>query len=726
MLEGVGETPAGGPADAGADQNTPPVLDMVPLHWRRAVRIAWVTLALLYVGLFVAAIPFRYARIASLTTTALGQGQWSSATTTLTPAILRDALPALGLTPGQLAAYRVALECVRAAGFCAVGVVIFWRKSTEWMALFVSLLLVTFGVASGVVWQDLAAAQPVLAGLLDVLAAPVWPAFVILFYLFPDGRFVPRWTVGIAGCLLALVPIEAVDRLPTSVAIIVSLIGFGVAVFAQIYRYHRVSDLLQRQQTRWLMFAVSVLLGALIIVFVVLPALFPTPRVPASALLWELAGAAGKELFYLLIPVSIGIAILRYRLWDIDLLINRTLVYGALTGCVVGLYVLVIGSLSALFQARGNLLASLLATGLVAVLFHPLRARIQHAVNRLMYGERDDPYAVISRLGQRLEGTITPSAVLPTIVQTVREALKLPYVAIALKRGDLFPLAAAAGTPVKDILRLPLVYQNELVGQLMLGTRSPGEPFSPADRRLLDDLARQAGTAAHAVLLHDQTVRLSDDLQRSREQLVTAREEERRRLRRDLHDGLGPALASLTFKVDAARDELNYDIEAAATMLHGLKQDIQTAVVDIRRLVYALRPPALDDLGLVAALRMQAGQYRQGSLRITVDAPDSLPPLPAAVEVAAYRIASEALTNVTRHASAHTCCVRLRLAETLELEVLDDGHGLPADHPTGIGLVSMRERAAELGGQCVVERTPGGGTRVWANLPLGRAPITPS
>jgi len=166
------------------------------------------------------------------------------------------------------------------------------------------------------------------------------------------------------------------------------------------------------------------------------------------------------------------------------------------------------------------------------VLVQPLRQRLQRGVNRLLYGERDEPYAVLSRLGRRLEGTLAPDAVLPAIVETVAGALKLPYAAIALREGECLAVVAAFGQPVGDPLRLPLVYRHEAVGELLLAPRAPGEPFSPADRRLLDDLARQAGVAAHAV-------RLTADLQRSRERLVTLREEERRRLRRDPHDGLG-------------------------------------------------------------------------------------------------------------------------------------------------------------------------------------------
>ena len=215
----------------------------------------------------------------------------------------------------------------------------------------------------------------------------------------------------------------------------------------------------------------------------------------------------------LLVPVFTYIAILRYHLYDIDVVINRTLVYGALTACVVGIYVLAVVALGALFQARGNLAVSLLATGLVAVLFQPLRSRLQRGVNRLMYGERDDPYAVISRLGKRLEAALAPETVLPTVVETIAQALKLPYAAIVLKEGEGFRTAAAYGSPRGEPETLPLVYQREEIGRLVLSPRAPGESFSDADRRLLEDLARQAEVAVHAV-------RLTADLQRSRERLV--------------------------------------------------------------------------------------------------------------------------------------------------------------------------------------------------------------
>src|SRR5215203_2581855 len=417
----------------------------------------------------------------------------------------------------------------------------------------------------------------------------------------------------------------------------------------------------------------------------------------------------------LVVPIFTYIAIVRHHLYDIDVVINRTLVYGALSACVVGIYVLAVVALGALFQARGNLAVSLLATGLVAVLFQPLRSRLQRSVNRLMYGERDDPYAVISRLGRRLEATLAPEAVLPTVVETIAQALKLPYAAILLKEGEGFRTAATYGSPRGEPETLPLVYQREEIGRLVLSPRAPGERFSDADRSLLEDLARQAEVAVHAVTL-------TSDLQHSRERLVTTREEERRRLRRDLHDGLGAQLAGLNVQAGTLRRLIPRDPDAAEELVVELRDELRSAIADIRRLVYDLRPPALDDLGLVESLRQLGERYgsKDEPLNVLVEAPEDLPDLPAAVEVAVYRITQEALTNVVRHARARTCVVRLIVDEDVTLEIVDDGVSIPAERSAGVGLSSMHERASELGGSCVVEPTPKGGTQVLVRLPLAK------
>lgn len=553
-------------------------------------------------------------------------------------------------------------------------------------------------------------------------------SFVLL--LFPNGRLPSRrwrpiaWVAGVGLGLLivvnALHPHPPTEPVPPEnpfgipgivpyldqfnyVAWILVMVGVFGALAALVVRFRR-SRSIEREQIKWLAYGSS-----LSILFLILLAIWSFTR-PDDRVANEIT-IGGVWVVLTVIVIASGIAILRHRLYDIDLIINRTLVYGALSAGVVGLYVLLVGTLGALFQSSGNFMIALLATGLAALLAQPLRERLQRAVNRLMYGERDDPYTVLSGLSQQLKTSLAPSTVLPSIAEAVAKTLKLPYVALQLAYGNQLELAVAYGRPAGEPLRLPLVYQAETVGELLVAPRAPGELFTASERRLLDDIALQAGVAAHAV-------RLSTDLQRARERLVNTREEERRRLRRDLHDGLGPQLASLTLTVAAARELLRHDVEAADRLLQELSAHTQSAITDIRRVVYDLRPPALDDLGLVLALREQATSYSQAGLQITIDAPDCLPPLPAAVEVAAYRIVQEALTNVVRHARARSCTVRIVLDAALLIEVRDDGIGLPATPRAGVGMTSMRERVAELGGECTITSLPAQETRIVARLPV--------
>ena len=415
-------------------------------------------------------------------------------------------------------------------------------------------------------------------------------------------------------------------------------------------------------------------------------------------------------------------------------LLGNVAVHLALAGCVVVIYLLAVTLASLFVPDRASLAVSLLAAGIVAVLVQPLRARLRAAVDRLLYGQRDDPYAVVSQLGQRLQATVAPEAALAVVVETLAAALRLPFAAIELTAEGRVIASARVGQPADNLERVPLVYRGETLGELVLAPRGPLEWFGPAERRLVEVLARQVGVAAHAV-------RLTSDLQHSRERLVAAREEERRRLRRDLHDGLGPLLAAMTLRLDAAANLVGRDVAAADELLAGLVGDVRQVRFDIRRLVDDLRPAALDDLGLAGAIRdgvgrvagaegpdRPSGHDRAGragdptGLVVSLELPDRLPALPAAVEVAAYRIALEAVTNVVRHAAARTCRVRLELAENagpaLVLAVEDDGRGLPPDLRAGVGLVSMQERATELGGRCTIEPGSAGGTRVQAWLPL--------
>jgi signal transduction histidine kinase len=637
-------------------------------------------------------------------------------------AALQVALSQLGLSLGFYSAYRFVMEFVTALGFVVVGLWLFWRRSSEWMVLVVSLFLVTFGVN----WfsDDLPELLPNWAlpvALLDFIAGN---CFGLFFALFPDGRFVPRWIreLWIGGVVYTLLLL--IGPLPQWLNLTSFVAAFGAATAIQIYRYRHVSGPLQRQQAKWLAFGVTVIF-AVIGALIGLSLLFPSLDQPGSAaLLYQMVASLLLTLAFLLIPLSIAIAVLRYQLWNIDILINRTLVYGTLTASVVVVYALVVGLFGALFQSQGNVLVELLATGLVAMLFQPLRDRLQHGINRLMYGDRDDPYRVVVRLGQRLEAAFETSAILPAIVQTVSEALKLPYVAIALAQNNSWDIVAATGTPPSDEpLRLPLTYQSTTVGQLLISPRHGETTLSAVDRRLLGDLAQQAGGAVHGVRLMTELHRLTTDLQHSRERLVLAREEERRRLRRDLHDDLAPTLAGLSLTASTISDLIPRDPARAVALTTDLQTAIRSAVSNIRRLVYDLRPSALDELGLAAAIRERAAQHNDhrgavGGLQVVVAAPDHFPPLPAAVEVAAYRIVQEALMNVVRHAQARTCSIRISVTEALHLEITDDGVGLADTRTPGVGLRSMYERAAELGGSCAIEPMPGGGTRVCISLPI--------
>jgi signal transduction histidine kinase len=691
------------------------------------VRAAWIAVAGLIVALFVAGISAQLGRVQELC--------WLTPCETgrLSPAGLR-ALRDVGISPDSYAAYAVTIEAAFATVYAVVAAMIFWRRPNDRMMLFASLTLLIFGAVAFTTATDALAAQypswSLPVGLLRFLGS----AFMSLFvYLFPDGRFVPRWVRWVAFVWISWqVPQYLFPGWYLSnewqiwVKNVIWPVALGTAVGAQIYRYRRVASAVQRQQIKWVVFGLSAAFVVMLVRHLTLTAFFPHPVSPPAVIAF-LIGNTLHYLALLLIPLSIGVAILRYNLWNIDVVINRTLVYGTLTVSVVLLYVLVVGGLGALLQLRGDLFISLLATGLAAVLFAPFRDRLQRGVNRLMYGERDDPYRVLSRLGSRLESTLAPAAVLPAVARTVKVALKLPYVAIQLRREEGFETAAVAGNPGENALHLPLVYGGETVGRLVLGPRAGEEGFADAERRLLEDLAHQIGASAHAALMTDEAIRLSADLQRSRERLVEAREEERRRLRRDLHDGLGPQLSSQALTIDAVRTLMRRDPDAAEKLLLELKADAQDAVTDIRRLVYGLRPPALDDLGLLGALRESAAQYSAKGLRVSVEAPESLPPLSAAVEVACYRIAQEALTNVVRYAEASTCTISLAIDEAgvLSLEVRDDGRGIPDPQENssvraGVGLTSMRERASELGGSLLVEPLPEGGTRVSARLPLAK------
>ena len=391
-------------------------------------------------------------------------------------------------------------------------------------------------------------------------------------------------------------------------------------------------------------------------------------------------------------------AIYRYRLFDARQVLSRTLVYAGLTVCVLAVYFAVATAVGAVAHGTVSQPAAVIVAVAVAL---PVQGVLRRWVTRLVYGDRDDPYAALVRLGRRLEDAADPDDVLPAVARTIRRTLRLDFVGIQV--GET---TARAGIDHGEGDRFPLVFAGETIGTLTV-SRPGGRPPRPEEMRLLDGVIRQVAAAGHAVAL-------TMDIRRSREHLVTATEEERRRLRRDLHDGLGPGLAGVVLGLQRARRKIPSDPDAATAQLDTLTRQTQEAIAEVRRLVEGLRPAALDELGLVAALTQRAESF--GDIEVT--GPDPAPELPAAVEVAAYRIAVEAMTNITRHAHARRATVRISVDGDLHLDITDDGKGLPGGFRAGVGISSMRERAAELGGHCTVEPASPCGTQVRASIPL--------
>lgn len=400
-----------------------------------------------------------------------------------------------------------------------------------------------------------------------------------------------------------------------------------------------------------------------------------------------------------LIPLAVTVAVLRHELFDVRLAVSRTLLYGILTAAVVGVYAGLVAVLDRVVRGTG---APVLAALAVALAFNPARVRLQRLVDRALFGARRDPVRAVSAVGERMAGDD-----LDGVLTGLREALRLPFAALRDSSREL----ASSGDPPLALHTLPLLYQGGAVGELVVGAR-PGETrLSPADATVLGLLSTPLAVALHATAL-------SEQLRASRARLVTAAEEERRRLHRELHDGLGPTLTGAALKADAATNMAG-DPVAVARLTTQLGDEIRRAITDIRRLVYGLHPADLDELGLVEALRRLTD--RPGHLRLAVQAPQDLPELPAAVEVAAYRIATEAVTNVHRHTDATSVTIELSTAggtehPHLQVVITDDGTRSGQWRP-GVGLRSIHERAAELGGTAETGPTPTGG-RVLAALPL--------
>lgn len=537
--------------------------------------------------------------------------------------------------------------------------------------------------------------------------APYFFTLPVLPHVFPNGRTLgPRWRrVLVAVLVVASVTTLARMFAPATAdiaprvdnplaiesaawlnyvtfagALTLFVVGVPLAVVSLGVRMRRAEGV-ERTQLQWLF------LGGLVLAAGTIPGL------PGE---WGLsAGLLG-------VPVSIGIAMLRHGLFDVEVTLNRALVLGVLTGLVVAAYALAVYVVQAAAPGSGWGLALVAAAALLAAV---ARDRVQAGVDRLLYGHRHNPYAVISRVARGVAAASEPVDALQRLVEGLREALKLPYVAFV--GADL---SISSGTPGHGHRAVPAQALGETVGALHVGLRVADESWTAAETAAVAEVAAQAGTLAYAA-------GLVADVARSRGRIVTAREEERRRISADLHDGVAPALAGTALQLDALVRRLEAaELDDLATGAARLRDSLRETVSGLRTLVHGLRPPVLDRRGLAGALRELVAGHETPRCMAHIG---ELGTPPAAVEVTAYAIASEAFANAVRHAAASTVTLTASVRDgRLELTVADNGIGMPSRPRAGLGTVSMRERAAEVGGRLELMETPGGGTTVHASLPL--------
>jgi signal transduction histidine kinase len=408
-----------------------------------------------------------------------------------------------------------------------------------------------------------------------------------------------------------------------------------------------------------------------------------------------------RSLAALAIPVSMVFAMARHHLYDVDLIVSRTMTSVVVVAGIAIVYSGVVWGLAALLgedaELRGPLVVAAVVVGLTAA---PLVRLARHAARRVS-GQSPDARVVVAQLGAQLEETAGGDDLLTQLGATVARELRLAQATIVL--GDV------AG-PDRDALMMPLVHRGEQIGTLVLVPRH-GERLGRADRRLAGELGRVVAIAAAAI-------RFGEDLEVSKRLLERSYDDERRRVRRDLHDGLGPTLASLRLKLGAAQRHVD---RASAAMLDEMKHDVAEAIREVRRIVDGLQPSTVEDLGLVPALRLLVDDVNRSSTdgpAIVLDADDDVGELPAALAGAAYRVVGEALANVVRHSRAQRCHVSVRCDGALDLRISDDGVGFDPARASGTGLRSIRTRVEELGGRAELTATPGAGTTLTVSLPV--------
>jgi len=504
-------------------------------------------------------------------------------------------------------------------------------------------------------------------------------------------------------------------------------VSFAGAIVTLVLRYRR-GSVEERQQIKILMY-VAAFAPFGFVLYPLYSTAGPPTLVSVGTLIIGSVGAVG-------FPVAILVAILKYGLYDIDVVISRTLVYGALAAFITLVYVGIVVGVGTLIGQGGrpNLALSIIATALVAVGFQPLRERLQRAANRLVYGRRATPYEVLSELSSRVADAVDADEVLPRMARVLRDGTAAEYATVWLRDGrELRPAATAPESVVgyepvalsdgtlprfpDDARAAAVEHQGELLGALTVAKR-PGETLTPIEQLLLQDLARQAGLLLKNVGLASALEARLGELRESRKRLVAAQDEERRRLERNLHDGAQQHLVAMKVKLGLAGAMTERDPEKAAQLIEQLESDAGDALETLRDLARGIYPPLLAGSGLKAALEAQAGR---ATLPVTIQA-ENLGRYPQDVEAAVYFCVLEALQNVQKYAEASSATVTIDEHEgSLHFSVVDDGRGFDPAAAHGSGLTNMRDRIDALGGRLQVVSAPGQGTRVTGRVAL---PVT--
>ncbi len=554
----------------------------------------------------------------------------------------------------------------------------------------------------------------------------VWIAVVAAIATILGGAFNSRQdpTLMVTGVrpVIAPPPLRQIADVLTA-ALILLAAAVLAAVVSLGLRYRRAGTEV-RHQIKWLLFAVSVYgLGF-------------AATVPGLVLNYQAPWLQAVAVFgLLLIPVSAAVAVLKYRLYDIDVVISRTLVYGALAAFISLVYVAIVVGIGALIGSgdHSNLALSIIATAIVAVAFQPVRQRLQKFANRVVYGKRATPYEILSEFSGRVAKSYAADDVLPRMAQVLAEGTGAARADVWLRTGNAlrqagsWPADAEEREPAwlaNDALpELPdadraveVRHQGELLGALTV-TKRAGESLTPIEEKLLDDLAHQAGLVLKNVGLTGELLQRLEDLRASRQRLVAAQDQARRRLERNLHDGAQQNLVALKVKLGLAENIAEKDPAKAKELISQLKGDADEALETLRDLARGIYPPLLADRGLVVALESQA---RKAPVPVDVRA-NGIGRYEQDVEAAVYFCCLEALQNIAKYAKATAGTVTLgATAGFLAFDVRDNGTGFdPHKVARGSGLQNMSDRLDALGGTLVVTSAPGGGTTLRGRLPVG-------